>query len=215
MIARWLDTASPYAIEDSDATGFTTNPLLVRSLNWHIHSEPERDYLIWERDVLQAAAGRPISIEVTATTLAEMETQAERILALGPNVLVKIPIQTPQGLPTAGLIRNLERVNATCCFTRAHMTQAVDAGAAICSVFAGRIADTGLDPAGLFGIWTKVHLPTRFLWASTREVYNIVQAEKAGADIITLSPELYEKANRMLGRDVAEYGLETVKEFCQ
>lgn len=211
MIERWLDTASPYAIAKSNASGFTTNPVL--QAGW-CGPDGGITYDEWEDRVIDAANGRWLSLEVRSGTLAEMEREAHRILDLAPNVYVKIPIQTPQGSPTAGLIRNLERVNATCCFTRAHMEQAVAAKAAICSVFAGRIADTGRDPAGLFGIWTANHHPTRFLWASTREVYNIVQAEKARCDIITLSPELYEKAEKMLGADIDQVALDTVKDFC-
>lgn len=211
----WLDTADPDVIRDSDAEGFTTNPVLLRGLlaatpdgrTWGTTS-------YWAQTILFHANGRPVSFEVHSSTLAEMEREAHTILGWGPNVFVKIPIQTPQGLPTAGLIRNLERVNATCCFTESHVEQAVVASAAICSVFAGRIADTGRDPSPLFNLSASERKVTRMLWASTRQVYSIIEAEKAGADIITLPPDLYAK-RALLGRSLQEYALTTVKEFCQ
>lgn len=207
MIGVWLDTANPPEIAASDATGFTTNPKL-----WREQNQWPRQYDKWEAAVLRAANGRTISLEVTASDLVGMRTQAERILGLGENVYVKIPIRTPAGESTAHLIASLERVNATCCFSVEHVYEAHDAGARIISIFAGRIADQGINPEPPFGVQP---FGSRLLWASAREVYNVVQAESAGADIITLSPELYAKWKVMGQRSLNEACLDTVREFCQ
>ena len=209
MIECWLDTASPYEIEASDAAGFTTNPVLRRGWTGETIDYPE-----WEERVLAAADGRPISLEVQGPD--NWRAQAQRILELGPNVFVKIPIQSPTGESSAALIADLERVNATCCFTVEHVWAAYKAKAAIASIFAGRIADTGHEPWLLFGSLTKnpPGVSTRLLWASAREVLNVKQAEQAGADIITLSPDLYAK-RALLGKDLDQHALDTVREFCQ
>lgn len=202
----WLDCADPVEIEKSDAVGFTTNPTLWRGGEATLR----RVDVSWEPLILEAAAGRPVSIEVTG--MEGWAAQAERILGLGENVYVKIPIRTPAGESTAPLIASLPRVNATCCFTSQHTHEAIDAGAAIISVFAGRIADQGIDPTPLFAVPRNGSF--RMLWASAREVYNVVQAESAGADIITLSPELYAKW-KVMGRNLDDVCLDTVREFCQ
>lgn len=189
--------------------GFTTNPVLARASD-----DPVTDLDTWVR----AVAPKPISLEVTSETLVEMDREARTLGALAPHVWVKVPCLTPTGITTAPLIRALTRdgitVNATCILTIDHALIAARAGAQVISVFAGRIADTGRDPEPIMArIKGELDPGQSLLWASAREVFNIVQAQRCGADIITLSPALLAKRASCWGRDLKDYGLATVQEF--
>ncbi len=193
--------------------GFTTNPSLMRKAGI-------TDYRAFARAVLDVAGNKPVSFEVFADDFETMEIQAREIASLGPNVYVKIPVTNTQRNPSYDLIYRLARskvnVNITAVFTSQQARIATNSlnGNGIVSIFAGRIADTGADPARVMRSAKAAikHQGVKLLWASSREVYNVVQAEEAGCDIITLSPDLIEKLEGF-GRDLAEYSLETVKQF--
>jgi transaldolase len=196
--------------------GFTTNPTLMRKAG-------VRDYEAFARALLAAVPDRPISLEVFADDEAEMERQALTLATWGANVNVKIPVTNRDGVFLGPLIRRLARagvaLNVTAILTLEQVervAEALPAGAsAIVSVFAGRIADTGIDPVPLMA-WAKVLLRdrprTQLLWASPRELLNIFQAEQAGCDIITVPPEILRKLN-LIGKDLTAYSRETVEMF--
>lgn len=192
--------------------GFTTNPTLMAKAG-------VRDYEAFARDMLQAAGGRPVSFEVFADDVAEMERQARVMATWGRQVYVKIPVMTSRGDSTDHLVRRLSqdgiKVNVTAVLTL-HQAEiasaALDGGApSILSVFAGRIADTGRDPMYTMQVAGQTIPPsTELLWASTREVFNVVQADKAGCHIITVPMDMLPKVS-LLGRDLEAFELETVQ----
>lgn len=201
---------------DPRIRGFTTNPSLMRKAGVN-------DYERFAREILAAIPDRPISLEVFADEFDEMERQARRIASWSGNVYVKIPVTNTRGESSGDLIRRLAnsgvRVNVTAVLTLAQVrevTAALAGGApAVVSVFAGRIADTGRDPVPLMAAAAElVHsVPgVELLWASVRELYNIAQAEAAGCDIITVTPEILARLG-LWGKDLAEYSLETVRTF--
>lgn len=199
--------------------GFTTNPSLIRKLG-------AKDYTAWCERAVCLAQNKPISIEVLADDFTEMKRQALKIASWGENVYVKIPITNSKGASSIPLIAELaaERVklNVTALLTSRQVLDAMGAVSlgkgCILSIFAGRVADTGEDAfalmkwcaAGMKGVGVK---NTKLLWASTREVYNIMEAEAAGADIITVPPDILAKAEKMLGYDLDKLSLETVQMF--
>lgn len=197
--------------------GFTTNPSLMNKAGI-------KDYEGFARDVLAAVPNRPVSFEVFSDDFAAMIEQARIIASWGPNVNVKIPVTNTKGQFTGDVIGSLSSwhgiaVNVTAIFTL-DQVEAV-AGVldpetpAIVSVFAGRIADTGLDPIPhmLMCKWLLRCRPkAQLLWASTREILNIFHAEQSGCDIITVPPELLAKLD-LVGKDLAEYSRETVQQF--
>lgn len=193
--------------------GFTTNPSLMRKAGI-------TDYRQFADAVLGIAGDKPVSFEVLADDFAEMERQAREIASWGQNVQVKIPVMNTMGNPAYDLIWRLARsgvkVNVTAIFTAQQARFAIDSldGTGIVSVFAGRIADTGSDPSRVMRSAKArcTGFATQLLWASAREVYNVVQAEEAGCDIITLSPDLIAKLDGF-GRNLTEYSLETVRQF--
>jgi transaldolase len=196
--------------------GFTTNPTLMRKAGI-------RDYEGFARSVLQAVPDRPVSFEVFADDQAEMERQALTIAAWGPNVDVKIPVTNLSGVFSGRLIRRLGEagvaVNVTAILTLDQVRRVAEAlapeTAAIVSVFAGRIADTGIDPVPIM-VEAKRLLQAKpraqLLWASPRELLNIFQAETAGCDIITVPPEILRKMV-IVGKNLADYSRETVEMF--
>jgi transaldolase len=165
-----------------------------------------------------------LSFEVVADDIDEMYKQAHQIASWGPNICVKIPITTTDGTSTVDLIDELShgdvRVNVTAVFTNYQAREAIDAldggfDYSIVSVFAGRIADTGVYPEKIIQPILRYaqHFPTvRVLWASAREVFNVTQANSIGCDIITLSPDLIAKLS-FKGKDLDEFSLDTVKMF--
>jgi len=196
--------------------GFTTNPTLMRQAG-------VKDYEAFARDVLREIKDRPISFEVFSDEFAEMERQAMKIAAWGNNVYVKIPVTNTRRESAGPLIGRLARagvkVNATALLTLDQVREIRDqlAGGppSIISVFAGRIADTGVDPVPIMRSALETvagHRNIEIIWASPREVFNIVQADQIGCHIITVTPELLKKLP-MLGTDLADLSLETVKMF--
>jgi transaldolase len=197
-------------------SGFTTNPNLLRKAG-------VSDYPAFAADILQHINTKPISFEVFADTLEEMERQARIINAWGSNVYVKIPVTNTQGESTAPLIQKLSaegmKLNITLILTTAQVAEvaaALDPNTpSIVSAFAGRIADAGYDPIPVMQEARELlaHLPAaEFLWASTREVFNIYEAERVGAHIITIPPAILEKVPH-IGADLAQLSLQGVKEF--
>jgi transaldolase len=165
----------------------------------------------------------PISFEVFADDFPTMEVQAGRINGWGPNVYVKIPVTNTKGESAAPLIRKLShagvKLNITALLTLDHVKEVVKAtspdAASVISVFAGRVADTGVDPVPLMQQALEVcqsRPKAELLWASPREVLNIYQAEQIGCHIITVTPDLIKKLS-LKDKDLNQYSLETVAMF--
>ncbi|HER2612737.1 TPA: transaldolase [Streptococcus pyogenes] len=197
-------------------TGFTTNPSLMKKAG--ISS-----YIGFAKEVLAKITDYPVSFEVFADDLASMEKEAEKIASLGDNVYVKIPVTTSTGESTCPLIQKLSakgiKLNVTAIFTIEQTQAVVDhltAGVpAIVSVFAGRIADTGVDPMPIMEEALRIYRQkegVELLWASPRETYNIYQADQLGVDIITCTTDLIAKLP-LQGKDLEDYSLETVQMF--
>ncbi|HER8510476.1 TPA: transaldolase [Streptococcus pyogenes] len=197
-------------------TGFTTHPSLMKKAG--ISS-----YIGFAKEVLAKITDYPVSFEVFADDLASMEKEAEKIASLGDNVYVKIPVTTSTGESTCSVIQKLSakgiKLNVTAIFTIEQTQAVVDhltAGVpAIVSVFAGRIADTGVDPMPIMEEALRICLQkegVELLWASPRETYNIYQADQLGVDIITCTTDLIAKLP-LQGKDLEDYSLETVQMF--
>ena len=199
--------------------GFTTNPSLMAKAG-------VTDYKAFAEEVVSEIPDASISFEVFADDLPTMEKEAEILKQYGDNVFVKIPIVTTTGESTLPLIKRLSskqvRLNVTAVYTIEQVkaiTDAVTEGVpTYVSVFAGRIADTGVDPLPLMKESVKVtHSKegVQLLWASCREVYNVIQADEIGADIITCPADVVKKVNNNLGRDIGELSVDTVKGFAK
>ncbi|VHB84742.1 translaldolase [Streptococcus pyogenes] len=197
-------------------TGFTTNPSLMKKAG--ISS-----YIGFAKEVLAKITDYPVSFEVFADDLASMEKEAEKIASLGDNVYVKIPVTTSTGESTCPVIQKLSakgiKLNVTAIFTIEQTQAVVDhltAGVpAIVSVFAGRIADTGVDPMPIMEEALRICRQkegVELLWASPRETYNIYQADQLGVDIITCTTDLIAKLP-LQGKHLKDYSLETVQMF--
>jgi transaldolase len=202
--------------EDPLIAGFTTNP----SLMWKAGLT---DYREFAARLLERITRHPISFEVFADDADEMRRQAHLIAKWGENVYVKIPVSTTSGESMAPLVRELSeggiKVNVTALFTTAQvelLTEAVRDGAPSClSVFAGRIADAGIEPVPLMvrALEIMVSAPrAELIWASPREILNVVQADQIGCHIITVTHDLLAKLS-LLGKDLEQYSLETVQMF--
>jgi len=196
--------------------GFTTNPTLIRKAGIS-------DYAAFGQQVVQSIPDRPISFEVFSDDFAEMERQAMEMAHWGSNVYVKIPITNTRGESSVELCRRLAarglKLNVTALMTlqQVHEIAAALAGGppAYVSVFAGRAADTGVDPVPLMRTALGILAPypnIQLIWASPRELLNIVQADTIGCHIITVTYDLLAKLD-LLGKDLAEYSLDTVKMF--
>lgn len=196
--------------------GFTTNPTLMRKAGIS-------DYKGFAREVLRAIPDRPVSFEVFADELDEMEAQAREIATWGANVNVKIPVTNTKGVFCGPIIRRLAssgiQVNVTAVFTPEQVQEIADCLApetpAIVSVFAGRIADTGRDPIPLMKMAGAAlsDLPkAELLWASPREVLNVVHAQESGCHIITATNDILAKLG-LFDKDLVGYSLETVQMF--
>jgi transaldolase len=196
--------------------GFTTNPTLMRVAGI-------TDYEAFARDILEAIPDRPISLEVFSDDFAEMGVQAKRIASWGENVYVKIPVTNTNGESAVPLIRGLARAgvkqNVTALMTLGQVRDvaaALGSGPPACvSVFAGRIADTGRDPLPMMAAAVEmlsVYPQLELIWASPRELLNIVHADSIGCQIITVTHDLLRKLP-LMGKDLGEYSLDTVKMF--
>ena len=182
-----------------------------------------KDYARFARDLLERVTEHPISFEVLADDVEEMRRQALTIASWGKNVYVKIPVTSTTGESMAPLVRDLcehdVRVNVTALFTTAQVelvTAAVADGApSYISVFAGRIADAGVDPVPIIARSVEImdSAPrAELIWASPREILNLIQADEVGCHIITITHELLKKLDS-IGRDLEQYSLETVRMF--
>jgi len=196
--------------------GFTTNPTLMRKAG-------VTDYEAFARDVLSVIQDRPISFEVFSDDFDEMEQQALQIADWGDNVYVKIPITNTRSQPSYPLLRKLAaqgvKMNVTAVFTldQVEKTCAAVGGRVptVVSVFAGRVADAGVDPVPLMQQARRIvddWAQTELLWASPRELLNILQADACGCDIITVTNDVLAKLGT-IGKDLEQFSLETVKMF--
>ncbi len=196
--------------------GFTTNPTLMRKAG-------VADYAAFAREVLAVVPDRPISFEVFSDEFDEMAAQAMEIASWGPNVFVKIPVSNTRGEFSGLLIRRLTeagvQVNVTAVMTVAQVRDVaacLSAGVASCvSVFAGRIADTGVDPMPIVRDAVELLRPlplAEVIWASPRELLNVFQADEVGCQIITATSDVLSKLS-LVGKDLGQYSLETVEMF--
>jgi transaldolase len=199
--------------------GLTTNPSLMKKAGIH-------DYEAFANDILKTVVAKPISFEVFTDEFAEMKRQGLKISSWGKNVYTKIPITNSRGESSLSLIGELSKqgvkLNVTALFTEAQVRGVAEAlnpdVPSIVSVFAGRIADTGVDPVplmrGYLGL-LKARPKAELLWASTREVLNIFQAEAAGCAIITVPHDILSKAAKLIGIGLEAMSLDTVKTFAK
>lgn len=196
--------------------GFTTNPTLMRKAGI-------TEYKVFALEVLRAVPDRPVSFEVFADEFDEMEAQAMEINSWGPNVNVKIPVTNTKRQFAGPLIRRLSeagvQLNITAVLTLDQVKGITDHLSsntpAIVSVFAGRIADTGTDPVPVMRqalAIMKARPKAELLWASPRELLNIVQANEIGCHIITATNDVLNKLP-LLGKNHGDYSLETVQMF--
>ena len=197
--------------------GLTTNPSLMKKAGI-------KDYEAFAKDILQTVTAKPISLEVFTDDFTDMKRQALKITALAPNVYTKIPITNSQGQSSLPLIKELAaqgvKLNVTALMTLKQVAGVAEAlnpkVPSVVSVFAGRIADTGVDPMPLMRACTALlegHDKAELLWASTREVLNIFEAQDCGCAIITVPHDILGKAAKMYGTDLTELSLDTVKMF--
>jgi transaldolase len=202
----------------SGVSGFTTNPTLMKKAG-------VQDYERFAKDVLAEITDLPISFEVFSDDLREMERQAEKIASWGANVYVKVPVTNTKGVSTAPILQRLSsagvQLNVTAVFTLTqveHLVQNLSAKTpCIISIFAGRIANTGVDPMPIMKRAVEIVkiLPAcEILWASPREALNVIQAEECGCHIITMTPDIL-AGLKTFGKDLAQYSLETVQMFYQ
>jgi len=217
IFADGADLESMKALKQNPMVkGFTTNPTLMRKAG-------VTDYVAFAKEVLQAIPDAPVSFEVFADDFPSMEAQAMEINSWGDNVYVKIPITNTKGESAVPLIKKLSdqgvKLNITAIFTLKQVREVTDAlhvdSPAVVSVFAGRVADTGLDPVPLMRDAAEIMKSkpkSELLWASPRELLNIFHAESVGCHIITVTPDVLGKL-KLVGKDLDEYSLETVEMF--
>ncbi len=202
--------------QDPLISGFTTNPTLMRRSG-------VTDYTTFAKEVLTAITDLPISFEVVADEFDEMRRQALRIASWASNVLVKIPVTNSRGESSTDLIRELSleglKLNVTAILSLRQVWSVAQALAtdngAVVSVFAGRVADTGRDPIPLMTAALDILSDTpkaELLWASPREILNVVQADAIGCQIVTVTHDLLKKLSG-LGRDLDDVSLDTVAMF--
>ena len=198
-------------------SGFTTNPTLMAR-------NGIKDYLSFAKQVLNQISNKSISFEVFSDDLDDMYRQALILRDLGENVWVKIPVTNTESIYTYDLIHKLSyegvKINATALFTKNHIDNVYAALnkdiESIISIFAGRIANAGIDPEITMKYasdLTSDHSKVETLWASSREVFNVMQAERCNTDIITLPFKLIDAYKKEVGKDLDEFSLETVKMF--
>jgi len=196
--------------------GMTTNPSLMKKAGIN-------DYKTFAKNVLKEIKTKPISFEVFSDDFSEMEKQAKEIASWAQNVYVKIPITNTKKESSISLIKNLAKnnikLNITAIMTLEQVKSVVSVlnhdTPSIISVFAGRIADTGRDPIPVMKESLnimKTNTKSELLWASSRELLNIFQAEEIGCHIITVTKEIISKL-KFIDYDLSEYSLDTVKGF--
>ena len=196
--------------------GFTTNPTLMKKAGI-------TDYEAFAKEILSVVTDKPISFEVFSDEFDQMERQAEKIAKWGQNVYVKIPITNTRSESSIDIIKSLTqkgvKLNVTAMMTLEQVQKVVPVlegtKGAYVSVFAGRIADSGVDPLPIMKnvvSYLEPHDKVELIWASPREVLNIVQADEIGCDIITVTSDLLKKLPN-IGKDLNEFSLDTVKLF--
>jgi transaldolase len=196
--------------------GLTTNPTLMKKAGI-------KDYEAFAKDILLEVNDKSISFEVFSDDLDEMEKQALKIAEWGDNVYVKIPVTNTKGIPTYSLIKKLAdggvKVNVTAIMTLEQVRDVVlslnDNVPSYVSVFAGRIADTGVDPVPLMSAAVKItslNSKAEVIWASPRELLNVFQADEIGCQIITVTNDILKKLE-LVDYDLNAYSLDTVKMF--
>jgi transaldolase len=201
---------------DLRIAGFTTNPTVMRKAGL-------TDYARFAQDLLERVTERPVSFEVFADDAREMRRQARAIASWGQNVYVKIPVTSTSGESMAPLARDLSeegvKVNITALFTTAQVEliagAVADGAPSYISVFAGRIADAGVDPVPIMARAVQImeQAPrSELIWASPREILNLVQANEVGCHIITITHDLLRKLDG-LGKSLEQFSLETVRMF--
>src|SRR5437016_2315963 len=199
--------------------GLTTNPSLMKKAGI-------TDYESFAKDILKTVKDKPISFEVFSDEFDEMRRQALKIAAWQSNVYVKIPITNTRGESSLPLVRDLAKegvqLNITAILTLDQVRGVAEAlnpaVPSVVSVFAGRIADTGVDPMPLMRKYLGMlkGLPkAELLWASTREVLNIFQAEECGCAIVTVPNDILAKAVKLVGIGLEAMSLDTVKMFAK
>jgi transaldolase len=197
--------------------GLTTNPTLM-------HKAGVTDFEGFAKDVLLVVKDKPISFEIFDDSFPEMIRQAKKIAAWQNNIYVKIPITDISGRSSRQVIEELSKegiqLNVTALLTLAQVEStctALSSGVpAIISIFAGRIADTGEDPEPIFVAakqLLKAQPHVQLLWGSVREVFNIIQADRCGCDIVTVPYDILTKARKMMGIDLTKLSIETVQMF--
>lgn len=196
--------------------GLTTNPTLMKKAGI-------KDYEAFAKDILHDVTDKSISFEVFSDDLDEMEKQALKIATWGENVYVKIPVTNTKGSPTYSLIKKLSdkgvKVNVTAIMTLEQVRDVVlslnQNVPSYVSVFAGRIADTGVDPVPLMSAAvqiTSMNAKAEVIWASPRELLNIFQADEIGCQIITVTNDILKKLE-LVDYNLNSYSLDTVKMF--
>lgn len=206
------------AYEEKKVSGFTTNPSLMKKAG-------VKDYKKFAKEAVKAIPDFPLSFEVFSDDFGTMEEEAKILSSYGENIFVKIPITNSRGESSIPLIKKLSHegvnLNITAIFTLDQVKKAIAAldenSKTIISVFAGRIADTGVNPENIMKEAKRIceqKKNTKLLWASCREVYNIIQADELGVDIITVQNAILNKLSN-LGKDLEEYSLDTVKGFAR
>jgi transaldolase len=204
--------------EDELIKGFTTNPSLMKSVG-------VTDYKNFAEKILSIVKSKPISFEVFSDDLIEIEKQAKEIASWGKNINVKIPVTNTKGESCDLIIKKLNHsgvvCNVTAIFTINQITKLIEnfnpSTKIILSIFAGRIADTGEDPVPLMKKAKEIckqNKNIKILWASTREIYNIFEAEKCNSDIITVPYDLIKKL-KYVGKDLDQFSLDTIKQFAK
>ena len=196
--------------------GLTTNPTLMKKAGI-------ADYREFCKDILSVIRGKSLSLEVFSDDFTEMERQAREIASWGDNVYVKIPVSNTLGRPAYDLIKKLAtdriKVNVTAIMTLDQVRNVVDylnaSVPSYISVFAGRIADTGVDPLPLMAKAVELIRPNaaaELIWASPRELLNIFQADEIGCQVITVTSDILKKLS-LVGYSLEDYSLDTVKMF--
>jgi transaldolase len=196
--------------------GLTTNPTLMKKAGI-------KNYKDFCLDILSTIKEKPLSFEVFSDDFIEMERQANEIASWGENVYVKIPITNTKGELSTQLVKNLTRksikVNVTALMTLEQVAKTLDAldvnTPSYVSVFAGRIADTGIDPVPIMAKAVQIlksNEKAELIWASPRELINVFQANEIGCQVITATSDIINKL-KMVGYDLNEYSLDTVKMF--
>ena len=217
IFADGADKASMLALNAKPyIRGLTTNPTLMRKAG-------VVNYRSFAREVLAEIKHKPVCFEVLADDFAVMERQALEIASWGDNVFVKIPVTNTRSDSSSALVRRLAdakvKVNVTALTTLAQVRQVAGAlnpaTASYVSVFAGRIADTGADPVPVMAQAVAIlrdNPNAQLIWASSRELLNIFQAESVGCPVITLTSSILAKLG-LIGYDLAQFSLETVRMF--